>query len=91
MANNNYNHNITITCNATAPQEALKLLNKRQKEIIKDMSLLDQTVAADKKKWDSYKKELSAVQMAIERNKASMEQFRNVMNNLSQEIGRAHV
>ena len=84
MANNNYNHNITITCNATAPQEALKLLNKRQKEIIKDMSLLDQTVAADKKKWDSYKEELSAVQMAIERNKASMEQFRNVMNNLSQ-------
>lgn len=60
------------------------MLNKRQKEIIKDMSLLDQTVAADKKKWDSYKEELSAVQMAIERNKASMEQFRNVMNNLSQ-------
>lgn len=84
MANNNYNHNITITCNATAPQEALKLLNKRQKEIIKDMSLLDQAVAADKKKWDSYKEELSAVQMAIERNKASMEQFRNVVNNLSQ-------
>ena len=84
MANNNYNHNITITCNATAPQEALKLLNKRQKEIIKDMSLLDQTVAVDKKKWDSYKEELGAVQMAIERNKASMEQFRNVMNNLSQ-------
>lgn len=88
MAKNNYDHQITITCNATAPQEALKLLNKRQKEITKDMSLLNQAVAADKKQWDSLNEELKAVQMAIDRNKKSMEQYRNVITNLSNATGR---